>query len=512
MRLGHSRCRAPLATTERSQRQGGYVLVQFALLLVPLLLLAGFSVDVGYWYNRVSNLQKAADAAALAGVVWLPNESNAETYALEAAARNGFVDGVAGIEITVEPAGERRLRVTIRDPQVTSFFFQALGGHTIDLGRSGTAEYILRVPLGSPHNFFGTGTLVPPEYGSYRENLWLSVNTWCTDKVDGDRHQSRYSGNRPYGDNSCSRGSSFFNSEYRDTGYEFYVDVPGNRTASIPILLYDARYRPEAASPDLGLFRGSDNHDFTFTVFGADDTPLDDSDNPLVSGCSKTFNRNTAFDYEFPLGEPRWNRLCTITQGMKAGRYVVRVTNTAGSGPAAGANNFSVAAPYEPAGRFTAGLCDSRVTANCPRVYGKDAISVFAGQSSSTADFYLAEIEPIHAGKTMRIELFDPGEGGNNIRILRPNGANSWAEASFRWTVDGGASGGPTTSLDVTGSKFDGKTVRVAVELTGYSPPSNNRWWKIRYNFGSGKVTDRTTWSVNITGDPVHLVEEEEVS
>jgi hypothetical protein len=256
------------------------------------------------------------------------------------------------------------------------------------------------VPLGSPHNFFGTGTLFPtspPEIGRYRENLWLSVNTWCTDKVDGDRYQSRYSGNRPYGGGSCS-GSSPLNPEYRDTGYEFYVDVPANRSGNIDVILYDARYKVEAGSPDIALHNGNDNHDFTFSVFGADDTPLDDSDNPPVSGCSKTFSRNMPFDYSFPLGEPRWNRLCTITSGMKAGRYIVRVTNTAGSGPAAGANNFSVAAPYLPAGPQYAGLCDSRVTATWPRVYGTDAISVYADQSSSTADFYLAEIEPIHAG------------------------------------------------------------------------------------------------------------------
>ncbi len=30
-------------------------------------------------------------------------------------------------------------------------------------------------------------------------------------------------------------------------------------------------------------------------------------------------------------------------------------------------------------------------------------------------------------------------------------------------------------------------------------------WWKVRYTAGSAP-TDRTTWSVNIVGDPVHLV------
>ncbi len=32
-------------------------------------------------------------------------------------------------------------------------------------------------------------------------------------------------------------------------------------------------------------------------------------------------------------------------------------------------------------------------------------------------------------------------------------------------------------------------------------------WWRIRYNFGTGTVRDRTTWSVKLVGDPVHLIE-----
>ena len=56
----------------RARGEHGYVMVMFALLLVPLLLMAGLAVDVGHWYSRTSDMRRAADAAALAGVVWLP--------------------------------------------------------------------------------------------------------------------------------------------------------------------------------------------------------------------------------------------------------------------------------------------------------------------------------------------------------------------------------------------------------------------------------------------------------
>ncbi|MCU1358239.1 MAG: von Willebrand factor type domain protein, partial [Acidimicrobiales bacterium] len=141
MRLSHHahpdhRGPARLLQTERLRRDDrGYVLVTFALLLIPLLLIAGLAVDVGGWYSRTSDLQKATDAAALAGVVWLPNVGLARTYAQEAAKRNGYEDGVNGVTILVEAVGDRRIRVTITDPKVGSVFYQKLGGHTISLTR-----------------------------------------------------------------------------------------------------------------------------------------------------------------------------------------------------------------------------------------------------------------------------------------------------------------------------------------------------------------------------------------
>ena len=63
--------------------------------------------------------------------------------------------------------------------------------------------------------------------------------------------------------------------------------------------------------------------------------------------------------------------------------------------------------------------------------------------------------------------------------------------------------------MSVINSVFNSRLLEITVDLTGYAPPSDNNWWKIYYNFNSGTaVTDRTTWSARILGDPVHLVEE----
>jgi hypothetical protein len=646
-----------LRTTQRARGEHGYVLTLFALLLVPLLLMVGFSVDVGYWYNRAADMQRAADAAALAGVVWLPDENAARTAALAAAKRNGFEPGGSiSISVNRSTQNDRRLRVTISDSEVSSFFYNSLTGDEIDLSRTAFAEYVLSVPMGSPRNFIGTGTLlasytapgIPAEY------LYQSVNPYCTDKVNGDRYQSGYDGG------TCS---GTVNSEYRTSGYTTVIEVPQNRTAAIDIGLYDARYSEAAvtwqeqtgtdcvdvptytpaapswtasgsttnvtlrgpaeyqtrattgsswsstqtlAAPNntvtqprnLIRFReavktwtpaanswttstsssnitingyaeyqtrsstsnsygstqylqvgqsftrarnliryrtatwpstpvctpvytefseaGPDDYrqngaeEYTYTLYAADNTPLDDSDNPVM--CQQTFTATTPFEDVVYLGSRRWNYMCSIPTTGLPGRYLLRVHNqgqiTDPEGD--GSNQYGVVARY--ANASGDGLCDGRTDATCPRVYANDAMSVRAAASTTVASFYLAEIASEHAGKKMRLELFDPGEGGSSIQIMQPSGTdgNTWTPATFSWegaASSGGTSGTNVTSIDVTSSRFNGKLITITIDLSGYNPPSNNKWWQIKYTF-AGAVTDRTTWSARIIGDPVHLVEE----
>lgn len=571
----HHRPTAPApglgATRTHGRGQQGYALVMFGLLLVPLLVMVSFSVDVGYWYNRASQMQKAADAGALAGVVWLPDLATARNVALDLSNKNGFDDSLANITVTVTGSAKsnRRLIVQVCDSNVGSFFYKQLTGKGMSLCRKAFAEYQLPVPLGSPRNFFGTGQLLASAgTGFPAEQIFQSVNPYCTDKVNGDRYQSGYDGG------TCS-GS--VNTEYRASGYTTYIDVPESRTSAIDVLLYDARYSEDLAacpvplvydwtkadgsagfddygsnrtfsgpdrrwwngsawiellagqsasarywqtrtskcpSPDAAIddYRQAGGDNYTFTLQKADNTPLDDSDNPVM--CAKTFTPTTPFDnLSFAtayLGSTRWNLLCTIPLGASypAGRYVLNVHNqgSASSPENDGSNQYGVVARYTNASGH--GLCDGRVTLNCPRVFGKDAISVRAASDASVASFYLAEIAAEHNGKILKLELFDPGEGGNSIAIMKPTGTNSWAKVSFDWSSPGVGSG-TTTDLDVTGSRFNGKLVSISVKLDGYNPPSDNNWWKIQYTFTAGvTVTDRTTWSARVVGDPVHLVEE----
>ncbi|MCU1499357.1 MAG: hypothetical protein JWM47_3310 [Acidimicrobiales bacterium] len=570
-------------TTARTRRDGGYVLITFALLFVPLLLMAGLAIDIGFWYNEASDIQKATDAAALAGVVWLPDEIKARQVALDVAKMNGYDDASPNIAVTVTKSTKapRRLKVSITDDRIGSFFYENLGGRKIALTRTSFAEYVTPVPMGSPRNYFGTGKLITGN----QELLYQSVNPFCTDKIQGDRHQSRYFGG------TCT---SALNTDYRDTGYELYIEAPANRTSAIEVRLYDARYAttdlsyqvpagetctntytyptdpaagwtistttapivgpkqyqtrnsnttttwnpivtlndgqsftpvasrarwrvPETTTPTCSpaFTTVPDNHidmtlsntkqeQYTYSLYSADSTATDDTDNPLK--CSMAFDATTAFDPGTYLGSLRWNTLCNISTTDPSGKYVLRVRNNGAVGnTASGANQYGVVARY--ASSTDDGLCDGRTDPLCPRVYGKDAISVYANTSASTASFFMAQIGQEHANKKLRLDLWDPGEGGNNIQIMKPTGPDTWAATPFTYKV-GTAAPVSTSTLDVTGSVFNGKLVEITVDLAGYIPPTNNDWWQIKYAFTSGTVTDRTTWSARIIGDPVHILEE----
>ena len=297
---------------------------------------------------------------------------------------------------------------------------------------------------------------------------------------------------------------------YKNKGPLFRYRTGTYQTQSVCVPTYTT-----VTDPVVDDYRQSGTDNYTYTLYAADNTPLNDEDNPQI--CQQTFTKDSAFDGTEYLGSRRWNNLCTIGTTQPSGRYVLKVTNSGqrvGSATTQsmndGSNQWGLVAKYATTGD---GLCDGRNDVMCPRVYGKDAISVRAASTASVASFYLAEILPEHAGKKLRLELFDPGEGGKTIEIMKPSGTdgNTWTPNSFSWKADTSpaTSGSNVTSLDVTNDKFNGKLVEITIDLSGYSPPANNYWWQIRYTFRDNvTVTDRTTWSARIVGDPVHLVEE----
>ena len=156
----------------------------------------------------------------------------------------------------------------------------------------------------------------------------------------------------------------------------------------------------------------------------------------------------------------------------------------------------------------------------CPQVAAVSDLSLYASLSNGSSTFYLAEIGAENGGKQLEVDLFDVGEGADSIEILDPDGT----PVQFDWETDcsvglqplGGCSG-TTTSLDVSGSgtqiyndtrstsRYNDRMVTATVDLPhDYATAYVGRWWQIRYTFGSN-ITDRTTWSIRLVGDPVRL-------
>ncbi|RMH78142.1 MAG: hypothetical protein D6683_07950, partial [Actinomyces sp.] len=212
------------ATSRRHER--GYAVILTALILIPLMGFAGFAVDVGAWYARANQIHKAADAAALAGVVWMPDISKATSVALEVAERNGFDPTDPGISVSVSAIGPSELEVSITDDDVP-LYFASLFLDTVSITREATAEYLAAIPMGSPENILGND----PINGSF-PNLWLATFGPQTSKRSGDRYHTQVCGSAIF----CTGNT---NDEYDPNGYFFTVKVDAVQASPLEIELFD---------------------------------------------------------------------------------------------------------------------------------------------------------------------------------------------------------------------------------------------------------------------------------
>jgi hypothetical protein len=139
----------------RARRDEGVVVWLTVMLLVPMLSFAAWGVDLTAWRARANELQAAADAAALAGTVWMPNLQKATEVAVDTLEMNGLVPGEDDIEVEISDGStSTSLRVVLTDGSAKRFFSPFTGGDQ-RLTRWSEADYYLPLPLGSPLNYFG---------------------------------------------------------------------------------------------------------------------------------------------------------------------------------------------------------------------------------------------------------------------------------------------------------------------------------------------------------------------
>jgi hypothetical protein len=219
------------------------------------------------------------------------------------------------------------------------------------------------------------------------------------------------------------------------------------------------------------------------------------------------FDGSGSTDCQLSLYHNRWWMLKT---GLGAGDYRVQVVTSAITGATTAqkaVNGF--------------GLEVLSTLGPTPTIYGQSRMSAFI-VVNGTSLFYLAQIAAVHAGKTLEIKLFDPGDIPNTSLKIKIPTTTGYTDASFTWVASqascGAAlSGGPTTSLATnSGSCYYYNdawlTISVVIPTTYTAPTPSSEpagygpgWWKIEYST-LGTSADITTWQVNIRGNPVHLV------
>src|ERR1700730_5802845 len=150
-----------MRTARFRREQSGQTLVIVALMILVLLGFTGLVTDVAWYEVNLIRIQRAADAAALAGVVYLPNNVlGAQTAAQQEASKNGYTNGAPGVTVTAGPAAltNRSLGVSVTSP-VRSFFARLFGVSQFTARRTARAEFVLPVPMGSPENYYGINVI-----------------------------------------------------------------------------------------------------------------------------------------------------------------------------------------------------------------------------------------------------------------------------------------------------------------------------------------------------------------
>ena len=139
-------------------RSRGQVAVIFALSIVLFVTLCAMVVDIAYYWVTTLRVQRAADAAALAGAVYLPGDTVTAYAEARASATQNEYTGGTGVTVTpVQDSGDpRQLDVTITASS-PAFFARVVGVNSFPITRTAKGVYVLPVPMGSPLAYYGVG-------------------------------------------------------------------------------------------------------------------------------------------------------------------------------------------------------------------------------------------------------------------------------------------------------------------------------------------------------------------
>ena len=594
-----TRIRRPAIHRSRRSAPRGQVVVIFAGAMLMFAMLSAAVIDLSWYWTNNLRIQRAADAAALAGAVWLPgNPATAISVARAEATKDGYTNGVGGFTVTPvqDPNNARRLLVTISGP-VSTYFARVAGISSFNATRSAKADYVLPVPMGSPQNYYGIGCMDTNAIAGLTEPSCITggnsngpsgvANATTGSTITGGTAPSQLNSQGFWGvaftkGGDSRNGDAYLpaqvsgpngaNPEYDPAGYPYTVEIPAGGGGHV--YLFDPGF---CGMPVLGSGRAGTGDEWTsnmggtnpapvatyFNLYSNNNTPYTLSDDVLVWGSGNTFENEKQVDESgaHGTGAPQYAsgsngitrcdrpadanyayhlKWFQIPATLAAGTYRLQVTTTKVDTSTGGTTVLdpTVNSAVGAANRFGIEVTSS---AGSPRVYGGGRMAGYANVQAGTQRFYLAQIDqPSGSGKTLEIDLYDPGDvgGGAWLQVLNPDG-NAYNAATFSYTSrskstgaagpsgtnvtcietnrpsvgpPGGIPAGCPAILDGAGSQFDAYWLQILIPLPatygagGLTPAGETEagWWKIQYTVAGGN--DTTTWQVNLRGNPVHLV------
>ena len=256
-----------LSRRRRALQQAGYAAVVTCLCAATILIpFAALSVDVARWYVEIQRVQNAADAAATAGVTYLPTDMpSATATAIAVSGRNGYPNSGTSA-VTVElGAKPTQLKVTVSST-INNSFAAFFGKGTTTISRSAVADFNGPAPMGSPCNTFGnepkaaltpdanrgpdSSVIIVPPGGAVctaTPQYWGAIAGPDTPKANGDAYMTR----------SCASGNSncsgTTNDDFDPLGYFYMVRIgAGAVGTAVTVQVYDPAFVEDGDTCDKG--------------------------------------------------------------------------------------------------------------------------------------------------------------------------------------------------------------------------------------------------------------------
>ena len=221
-------------------------MVWFALTFVALTAFAGLAIEYNRWQQISTRAQKAADAAALGGAVFMPENvgNQAFTTAQTLASENGFTNGSNGVTVT-----------TAAGPAPQPAQGHGLDQHQEPVGRDRRIQphdhrEAARWPSTSCPRTSGarrTSYGNDPESAAAQPQFWGNVFGPSSNKDKGDAIQSA----GPTADatlcsvDNCGRAGDARRRpkpDYDAAGYFYGIDVPAGTTGALNVQVFDPAF------------------------------------------------------------------------------------------------------------------------------------------------------------------------------------------------------------------------------------------------------------------------------